>query len=308
MDVRAYQKYNKQFREKYVYRLGGWTGFFSEYNNMIIAMLYCLVHHKQFILQSGNANFSAGEGWNEFFEPFCREVNNGLLDKYNYRLKPVYEQKSDRVSYNIYRYLILPSSHFTYEFFEEMRKMPTDVIYEISELGLKGNLRECCTALHKMVWQYNASTEKEIDGMIEALALPKEYVSIHVRQGDKNIETELYTPERYMDELQRHTDCKNVFVLTDDYRVMLDLRKHYPDYTFYTLCQENEEGYNYLKLQAAPYSERRMSMLRLWASMDVMEKGLVFVGTFSANPGMNMGFRMSEEQIYGIDYDHWILW
>ena len=308
MDTITYQKYNKQFQEKYVYRLGGWTGFFSEYNNMIIAMLYCLVHRKQFILQSGNANFSAGEGWNEFFEPFCREVNNALLNKYNYRLKPEYASQSERVSFNLYRYLILPNSHFTFEFFEKMRKMPTDVIYEMPELGMRGNFKECCTELHKMVWRYNEGTGKEIARMIESLSLPKEYVSIHVRQGDKNIETELYTPNRYMDELQKHTDCKDVFVLTDDYRVMQDLFKHYPDYTFYTLCQEDEDGYDYSKLQAAPYSDRRLSMLRLWASMDIMENGRVFVGTFSANPGMNMGFRMNEKQIYGLDYKQWILW
>lgn len=308
MNTIAYQKYNKQFREKYVYRLGGFTGFFSEYNNMIIAMLYCLVHHKQFVLQSRNANFSAGEGWNEFFEPFCKEANNVLLDKYNHRIKPLYDQKSDRYAFNLYRYLILQNARFTYEFFDEMRKMPVDTIYEIPELGLKGNLRECCAEIHKMVWRYNASTGNEIAGMIDGLALPKEYVSIHVRQGDKNIETEVYTPERYMSELQKHTDCRDVFVLTDDYCVLTDLRKKYADYTFYTLCQEDEDGYELHKLHAMPYEERRKSMLRLWASMDVMEKGQVFVGTFSANPGMNMGFRMSEEQIFGIDYEHWILW
>ena len=308
MDVRAYQKYNRQFWEKYVYRLGGSVGFFSEYNNMIIAMLYCLVHHKQFVLQSRNANFSAGEGWKEFFEPFCREVNNGMLEKYNHRIKPLYDQKSDRYAFNLYRYLILQDARFTYEFFDEMRKMPVDTIYEIPELGLKGNLRECSTEIHKMVWRYNASTGKEIERMIEGLALPKEYVGIHVRQGDKNLETEVYTPKRYMDELQKHTDCKDVFVLTDDYRVLTDLRDEYKGYRFYTLCQSNEDGYSYEKLQALTYEERRKSMLRLWASMDVMEKGQVFVGTFTANPGMNMGFRMKEEQIFGIDYEHWILW
>ena len=111
-----------------------------------------------------------------------------------------------------------------------------------------------------------------------------------------------------MKHLQRYSEEKNVFVLTDDYRVLESLRGQYPEYRFFTLCQPDEKGYSLPKLLRMSPDELRNSYLRLWASMDILENSCIFVGTYSANPGMNMGFRMSEDKIKCIDYDKWLLW
>lgn len=307
MNLREYQTYNRQFSEEYIYRLGGNTGFFSEYNNMIITMLYCIIHKKCFILQSKKANFSSGQGWSEYFLPFIDEIYDSQLNRYNKRKKTLYKNKLQRIIFNLYK-LVHPKRHYTYNFFETVRKMPTDLIYDVPELNLKGNLQECCSSIHKMIWRYNKSTQSKIDGLIADLNLPKEYLAIHVRCGDKITETNLYDPEEYFDKASIHSKIKNVFVLTDDYRVIKELSSKHPDYQFYTLCQEDEVGYNLEKLLSQTRKEQELAMLRLWASMDIMENAIIFVGTFNANPGMNMGFRLPNHKLIGLDNEHWYLW
>ena len=93
MELYRYQCFNSSLRYRFIYRLGGSTGFFSEYNNMVLAIHYCLINKIQFVLESEDANFSSGEGWREFFLPFCKEIKNKWLHKYNYRIKPVYHNR-----------------------------------------------------------------------------------------------------------------------------------------------------------------------------------------------------------------------
>lgn len=307
MDVHSFRKYNRQFREKYIYRLGGGFGFFSEYNNMLLCMFYCLVNKKQFILQSEDANFSSGEGWNEFFDPFCDELRSGLVKRYNYRTRPYYSSIRDKILFNLRR-RVCYGQHYTFDFFNDIRNWNYGDTYEIKELGLKGDLLHCCSELHKMIWRYNSLTQGKINSMIEGLHLPKHYIGIHIRQGDKISEMRLFSPEDYMKVAITNSNCENVFVLTDDYYVIEHLRKFYPNYSFMTLCLPYEHGYCYDELMHLPSADRVAANVRLFASMDIMEKADVFIGTYSANPGMNMGFRMPTERIFCLDFDTWQLW
>ena len=307
MELSQYNRLNSSFRKRFVYRLGGSTGFFSEYNNMVLAIHYCLINHLQFVLESEGANFSTGVGWNEFFRPFCKEIKNKWLRRFNFRTKPVYTNRYEWICFNLYK-RIHPNTVLMYSLFDIIREMKTDKIYTVAEIGLSGSLLDNCTKIHHMIWRYNEPTEKRIGALIYALNMPERYVGIHIRLGDKKEEALLYRPIDYIEHVQKYSDEKDVFVLTDDYRAIISLKKDYPEYHFFTLCMENERGYDLNALLKRPKSEQIESYLRLWASMDVLEQSILFVGTYSANPGMNMGFRLAENQIKCLDYEKWTLW
>lgn len=307
MELSQYNSYNSSFRKKFIYRLGGSTGFFSEYNNMVLAMHYCLINQLQFVLESEGANFSIKDGWNDFYRPFCYEIKNKWLRRFNYRNKPAYKNRYEWACFNLYK-RIHPNTILMYSLFDTIRGMKNDRTYSIPEVGLFGSLLDNCREIHKMIWRYNEPTEKRISALIHNLHLPKRYVGIHIRLGDKNEEAKLFDPIEYMELARRFSDEKEVFVLTDDYRAIISLKQSYPDYRFYTLCMENEMGYSLSGLMKKSKSEQMESYFRLWASMDVLEQSILFVGTYSANPGMNMGFRLAENQIKCLDYENWILW
>lgn len=307
MELSQYSSFNSSFRKRFIYRLGGSTGFFSEYNNMVLAIHYCLVNHIQFVLESEGANFSRGDGWNEFFLPFCKEIKNKWLRRFNHRIKPVYKNRFEWICFNLYK-RIHPNTLFMYSLFDAIREEKREEVFMIPEVGLSGSLLDNCRKIHQMIWRYNEYSENRVNALIHSLHMPKRFVGIHIRLGDKGIETVLYKPVEYMKHVQRFSDEKNVFVLTDDYRAIIALKQDYPDYRFYTLCKENEKGYNLSELLERPKFEQIESYFRLWASMDVLERSILFVGTYSANPGMNMGFRLEEKQIKCLDYDKWVLW
>ena len=72
-------------QKRLVYNLGSEAGFFSEYNNMILAILYCLKHNINFVLYSKKANFGIDKGWQDYFMPFCEETEDIRHSKYNIR-------------------------------------------------------------------------------------------------------------------------------------------------------------------------------------------------------------------------------
>lgn len=307
MDLESYKKINSSYSHRFVYRLGGSTGFFSEYNNMVLAIHYCLVNRIQFVLQSEDANFSSGKGWTEFFLPFCTEIKGKWLRRYNHRIKPVYKNRKEWFCFNVYK-RFHPRLTYMYELFNMVRSVNDERRYDIDELNLHGSLLENCSEIHRMIWRYNGYTQKRIDELINTCDLPERYVGMHIRQGDKFEESEVLLPSVYIEKAIENSSIDDFFVLTDDYRVMIELKSMYPDKHYITLCQESEEGYSYPKLCSMSEEERKNSYLRLWASMDILEKSVLFVGTYSANPGMNMGFRMEQSKIKCVDFDEWQLW
>lgn len=274
---------------------------------MVLAMHYCIVNHYQFLLESEGANFPYGEGWNEFFEPFIKEISGRWLRKFNYRIKPTYNNRWEWFSFNVYKRLH-PHYSYMYTLFNEVRKQDVNRRYTIEVLGLNGDLLENCAEIHRMIWHYNPLVKKEISSLINNLGIPRHHAGMHIRQGDKDEEAKLYNPDNYIHHLQKYTDEKIVFVLTDDFRVITRLREDYPDYQFFTLCQPEERGYSLSELLNSPKKEQRNAFLRLFASMEILEDSSIFVGTYSANPGMNMGFRLEKGSIKCIDFDDWQLW
>ena len=63
--IHAYRRLNDSFSPEFVYHLGCEAGFFSEYNNMILGMLYCLRKRIRFSLYSSDANFAYLKGWTD---------------------------------------------------------------------------------------------------------------------------------------------------------------------------------------------------------------------------------------------------
>jgi hypothetical protein len=56
---------NNSYKSKLVFGIGIHAGFYSEINNMVIAMVYCLHNGIKFSLHSSNANFRYKSGWED---------------------------------------------------------------------------------------------------------------------------------------------------------------------------------------------------------------------------------------------------
>lgn len=320
-----YKKLNNSFKKHVVFKIGDDAGFFSEYNNMILSMAYCLRNKIQFKLFSGDANFGYDKGWADYFLPFCKEIKSDFHSKFNFRhckegnFRPAYRKilfrlkiiKQVGTDYPLYfqlkrKFGLAPL--LTQDIFEHARVQKSNENFQIEALEFNGNLKELCKQLTELTWCFNERTKDEIQKLIKTLNLPKEYLSFHIRGGDKIKEYKLILPTTYIEHAKIFSDIKNAFVLTDDYRIIEELKSKYPAWTFYTLCKNNERGFYLNEFRKLDNKTKKAQHLRLFASMQLLEHANHFVGTLSSNPGMFLGMKMETEKCHGVDFSEWKIW
>lgn len=308
--IPAYRKLNDSFSPEFVYHLGCEAGFFSEYNNMILGMLYCLRKRIRFSLYSSDANFAYLKGWTDYFIPFCEESGNILHHWLNRRPNPRFKNRllrgADHCLSLAFRRINRNRLTLT-DLWDEIRKQDLGA-FEMPELGFTGDLRAACQKLIQYTWRYNSETQRVVSDHIASLRLPMRYVGFHIRGGDKFVEARLQDVDVYIQKACGLSSLREAFVLTDDYGIIELLDRTYPDWTFYTLCAPEERGYFHQKFKKQSKKIIRAQHLRLFASMDILAASDLFIGTFSSNPGMYLGMRMEEGKAYSVDMPEWRIW
>jgi hypothetical protein len=325
--LNAYQQLNESFDRKVIFRVGDDAGFFSEYNNMLLAMLYCLQYRYQFVLTSKYANFAFNKGWTDYFEPFVKENNVRSVLRYNHRptefssriprpslLRRIllrmgieYSPTKDRSLRLVYlakkQRLLL-----TQDIFADIRSMSTSQMFDFPTIGIQGNVRQACHQLLSLTWRFNGVTQNAIQELIQTLGLPAHYIGLHIRAGDKISEHQLILPKTYIEKTMHISDIHVAFVLTDDYDVMIELQNEFPQWNFYTLCNKNEHGYYHTEFMKQTQQDIKEAHIKLFASMEVLANSDFCIGTYSSNPGMYLGLRMPEGRFHGVDFEEWKIW
>ena len=307
MDLTQYRELNNSFKRTLVFHLGADGGFFSEFNNMLLAMLYCLKHEIRFVLYTRHANFRIHSGWTDFFLPFCDETlhdsHRTLNARYPRRRTPLHHQltiahfkKSQNIDFltcELWNHFRSPA--FAQQKFSFPNTPPLDLL-------------AAAQRLIQMIWRYNPETSAAVAKLSESIDLPKDYLGLHIRSGDKHIETPLLAASQYIEKAQSLSSLRHFFLSTDNYAIVEEARRHYPHLTFETLCTPEETGYihaDYLKL---PAPIRHSHLLNLFASIERLASSQHFIGTFSSNPGMYLGMRMNPNQVHSALGDAWKIW
>lgn len=292
--INKYNELNNSFKKTCVFTVGHSAGFFSEINNMVFAMLYCLVNEIKFIPYFKSANFSDKKGWLEFFEPFCEEFNFKIPKMWNYRSNDEVERLKKKnplkfILLKIWSYLFKKKhkiSYLTYEIWPKFFNV--DFLFreiEVKKLDIEGDLTEACENLVKMIWRLNDETQSEVEKIISKINLPEKYAAIHVRAGDKILEVDkLLEVQEFMKLVFEKCTLRDVFVFADDYRQVEQLIKEYPDYNFYTSCSAEEKGYENAKFQSLNWAEKKKGLLNLFSNINICLNSQLFVGSEHANP------------------------
>lgn len=330
MILERYQALNNSYRRKLVFNIGFEAGFYSEYNNMVLCMLYCLQNKVRFNLFSANANFRIDKGWTDYFLPFCDEDLNKLHARYNLR-RPNHRGKensnfhelpfvkrqiislknaADPVREKMLRFLYLKpvnrTDFFTHQLWDRFHSFDfQQQQFCIPELGIDGDIQHACSVLLGLTMRYNETTSAKVAKTISSLQLPADYLGFHIRRGDKIREYDYNKLEDYMRKAATLSDLRNAFVLTDDYQIIHELEKDHPDWNIYTLCDESEKGYDNSSFMQRDNVYKMDKMVKLFASMEMLAGADYFIGTYSSNPGMYMGMRMPKEKVHAVDFGAW---
>lgn len=294
-----------------LFHLGADAGFFSEYNNMLLAIIYCKLNNIRFSLASKNAPFSYNKGWDDYFLPFCKEYNPHYNKKFNRRYDAyIDENNTDKVKRLYFNLLcwLHGIDMLTYQIFYKARELSVTQLYNIPDLAGNATLAEHCRVLNEQIYRFNETTQLVVDSLIEKASLPSEYLAVHIRRGDKQREIAHHDIRCYMDKLQSLSDCHNVFVATDDYTVFTELQRTYKDYSFYTLTSPSAVGYDQRTFEQKSPERRRDEMYALFADIEILKHAKQFSGTLSSNIGMYLYIVMPQGTCHGVDYNDWRIW
>ena len=297
---KKYNKINESYNEVCIY-LGIGTGFFSEFNNLILAILYCLVNKIKFKLYLVNAKgFPNNKGFEEFFMPFCKELIYDADTEFNNIFNFPKNEVEVLLPIMKYKYGI---SYFTTDIFYNMRYNDfRNSHFIIKELGIDGDIYNAFGIIAKNIFRFNNETKKEIYKLINNLNLPKKYIGFHIRAGDKITEAELIKPEKYIESLKKHSDIKDIFISTDDYSVVEKLKNQYGSkYNIYTLTNKKELGYNQSDFEMSNKNEKYNHLIEFFASIEILLNSELCFGSYTSNPSIFLGAVLGKEKFIEVN-------
>ena len=296
----SYRRVNEAFRRRMVYHVGVDCGLFVEINYMVDAMLYCLARRIRFQLYSEDANFGTCEGWTEYFLPFCEEVHESFHHQYNFHRPPSWRRilklckRQKAVGPIAWKLKTIAKTAMgrlmAFLTYKEYVLLGQDVSenddhYCFPDLGIDADYTEAYGLLARMVFRFNPSVQRQATLVRAQLSIPALYDGIHIRGGDKAMETTLISGEQIIQVLNpKAGSC--VFVLTDDYRQYQDLQANYPDVHFLTLCQPEERGYLHKAFSQKSPKSRQEAIVRLLISVDILLHSRSFVGSITTGPSV----------------------
>lgn len=303
--LKKYQALNNSFKKSLVFNFGSEQGFYSEFNNMVFAILYCLKYKYRFILYSNNSKFKINKGWEDFFEPFCDSTSLWFHKKFNRKTEPPRIKKKYYYLWCLYRTWNKNTS-FTYELWNKFYNAEFENEYfEIPELEISGNLRAASGIIVNMIYRFKPDIKLEIEKLTSSLNLPTKYVSLNIRRGDKNIEYKFMPLSVYTERLANLSTIKNVFVLTDDFETINLLENSNLGLQFYTLVESTEKGYVHSDFIKKSKQEKKAGLIKLFTSIEIICKSEVAIGTYTANPGIFIGMRLPDDKFISIQNSSW---
>ena len=311
--IENYNKLNNKFKKKLIFKVGANSGFYSELNLMIFFILYCLQNKIKFVLFSDYANFAFDKGWEEFFLPFVEQNHDNFHKTYNFRYKSNENRmfiKANKATINEYK-KNNKVNFLTHELFNLINNNLSfaEKYFNIKELGIKGYSLEAAAPIAEMVYNFNEETKGSVQKMVNDLSLPSNYAAMHIRAGD--IETEvsfrkqnLLTVDAYIKKIEEiDKNIKNVFVFTDDYRHIEDLKNKKPEWNIYTLCNPDEKGYVNEQFNSLSWDFKKQNYIKLFTNVDICQNASFFVGTYTSNPDWFLNMTMPKNNFYCADCD-----
>lgn len=334
-----WRKLNVSFKKKLVYRLGDSAGLFSEINNMFFAMVWALDNKVRFELCSQRSNLG-DEGWNDFFEPFTGEKCSEFLVRNNRRFVSDikgYDKKKVMAGKKKEKIDFLTQDIFKHFF--ENREF-AEKVFDFPELGIAGGSFAAAAGLARAFYRLNAATKTAVrhlaatrlrmvlfhgsgafeaengagtgSGLAGSGELPEKYIAVQMRAGDIRKEAAwrrqgLLGAAPYARKIREMCSgeglagVRTVFAFADDFRLVEELAAALSEFRVYTLCGEEERGFDYEAFMAQDAEARRRGILKILANVELCRGSLRFIGTRVSNPSWFLRLIMPEERVTFVD-------
>ena len=287
-------------------------GLYSELVNLALAKVYADKYNYRLLVNSRNWNSKIDNGLSDWFIPYFEETHSILtyqekiynnekpwIGKIYYNPSAFWGYWRERLYNKIYK-IFNPTALLSKESF--LRMHSRHFLSQYSE----GELLNAVSNSFKNFYNYNALTQNSISEKKQYINIPDNYISVHIRRGDKIVtgEMEDINLNIYVDAIRKYSYISNnIYIATDDVTVVSYISKKLSNSginIYYN--KENElKGFDEKTYNLKSDSVRREEVLNMLFDMDMMINSSFFIGTFSSNVGCVVAMYLGLDKCHSID-------
>ena len=287
-------------------------GLYSELVNLALAKVYADKYNYRLLVNSRNWNSKIDNGLSDWFIPYFEETHSILtyqekiynnekpwIGKIYYNPSAFWGYWRERLYNKIYK-IFNPTALLSKESFQRMHS--GDFLSQYSE----GELLNAVSNSFKKFYNYNALTQNSISEKKQYINIPDNYISVHIRRGDKIVtgEMEDINLNIYVDAIRKYSYISNnIYIATDDVTVISYISKKLSDIDIkiYYNKENKLKGFDEKTYNLKSDSVRRDEVLNMLFDMDMMINSSFFIGTFSSNVGCVVAMYLGLDKCHSID-------
>ena len=287
-------------------------GLYSELVNLALAKVYADKYNYRLLVNSRNWNSKIDNGLSDWFIPYFEETHSILtyqekiynnekpwIGKIYYNPSAFWGYWRERLYNKIFKFFN-PTALLSKESFQRMHS--GDFLSQYSE----GELLNAVSNSFKKFYKYNALTQNSISEKKQYINIPDNYISVHIRRGDKIVtgEMEDISLNIYVDAIRKYSYISNnIYIATDDVTVISYISKKLSDIDIkiYYNKENKLKGFDEKTYNLKSDSVRRDEVLNMLFDMDMMINSSLFIGTFSSNVGCVVAMYLGLDKCHSID-------
>ena len=287
-------------------------GLYSELVNLALAKVYADKYNYRLLVNSRNWNSKIDNGLSDWFIPYFEETHSILtyqekiynnekpwIGKIYYNPSAFWGYWRERLYNKIFKFFN-PTALLSKESFQRMHS--GDFLSQYSE----GELLNAVSNSFKKFYNYNALTQNSISEKKQYINIPDNYISVHIRRGDKIVtgEMEDINLNIYVDAIRKYRYISNnIYIATDDVTVISYISKKLSDIdtNIYYNKENKLKGFDEKTYNLKSDSVRRDEVLNMLFDMDMMINSSFFIGTFSSNVGCVVAMYLGLDKCHSID-------
>ena len=287
-------------------------GLYSELVNLALAKVYADKYNYRLLVNSRNWNSKIDNGLSDWFIPYFEETHSILtyqekiynnekpwIGKIYYNPSAFWGYWRERLYNKIFKFFN-PTALLSKESFQRMHS--GDFLSQYSE----GELLNAVSNSFKKFYKYNALTQNNISEKKQYINIPDNYISVHIRRGDKIVTGEMEDIDLniYADAIRKYSYISNnIYIATDDVTVISYISKKMSDIdtNIYYNKENKLKGFDEKTYNLKSDSVRRDEVLNMLFDMDMMINSSFFIGTFSSNVGCVVAMYLGLDKCHSID-------
>lgn len=226
-----------------IFTINSSSGFFSMFGFLNTVYIYAIKNNYPLFIEHDNWQYTHNKGWHDYFTTLT-----------------VYDPTDTRyIGYKIERYTSPSNS----------------ALYSIPRYSIREHIEAS-----KQIYIHQPHIQEQITNKRKEYG---KYTSLYVRRGDKINETPLMTTQQIIDKTSLLTENQPIFIQTDDYTVVEEIKQLMPNSTVLTETLSTQRGANNRNMLNLSPEERKRDTEQLFISVGILLGGTKIWSYYNSN-------------------------